>query len=337
MATIKDVAREASVSTATVSRVINNADKVGEKTRKLVLKVMEDLGYTPDANARALVKQKSSTLGVVIPELTDPFFASLANGIEQVARKNNMQLLLSTGQLSAESESKAINLLIEQRCEAIVVHSKMLSDDTLVKLSNRIPGLILIDRYIEAIADKCIWLDNLEGGKIAARHLLSLEHEQFACITSNYDIDDPKLRLQGFKETLQDKNLDIDSELCIAQEPTLVGGEQAAQWLLAQGKRFTSVFAYNDAMAIGAISIFEDNGYRVPEDISVVGFDDVLLSQYSRPKLTTLRYPITDMAMHAGELALSYAQQKTAPNKQKKYVPQLVKRLSVHRHRTTRR
>lgn len=336
MATIKDVAREAGVSTATVSRVINNADKVGEKTRKLVLKVMDSLGYTPDANARALVKQKSSTLGVVIPDLTDPFFASLANGIEQVARENNMQLLLSTGQLSAESESKAINLLIEQRCEAIVVHSKMLSDDTLCKLSARIPGLILIDRYIDKIADKCIWLDNLEGGKIAARHLLSLEHEQFACITSSYDIDDPKLRLQGFKDTLQTKGLDVDGELCIAQEPTLVGGESAAQWLLAQGKRFTSVFAYNDAMAIGAISIFEDNGYRVPEDISVVGFDDVLLSQYSRPKLTTLRYPIKDMAIHAGELALSYAHQNAQPDKPKKYVPQLVKRLSVHRHRAAK-
>ena len=236
MATIKDVAREAGVSTATVSRVINKGPKVGDKTRKRVLKIMDELGYTPDANARALVKQKSSTLGVVIPDLTDPFFALLANGVESVARQSNMQLLLSTGQLSAETELKAINLLIEQRCEAIVVHSKMLSDDALCKLSAKIPGLILIDRYIEQIADKCIWLDNLQGGKVAAEHLLELGHSDFACITSNYDIDDPKLRLEGFEQVLQQQNIQVPKALCIAQAPTLRGGEQAAQALLAEGK-----------------------------------------------------------------------------------------------------
>ena len=331
MATIKDVAREAGVSTATVSRVINKEPKVGDKTRKYVKEVMDRLGYTPDANARALVKQKSSTLGVIIPDMTDPFFALLANGVEQVARKINMQLLLSTGGMTEESELEAIQLLIEQRCEAIVFHSKMLPDEELCRLSKRIPGLILIDRYIEEIAEKCVWLDNVEGGKVAARHLLSLEHKALAIINSNYLIDDPKLRLAGFEQMLEASHLKLKDQLNVSNEPTLQGGELAAQALLAQDEKFTAVFAYNDAMAIGAISVFEDNGYKVPNDISVIGFDDVLLSKYSRPKLTTLKYPINEMANHAAKLALAYSAKQDLPKLELKYTPHLVKRESTIR------
>ena len=177
MSTIKDVARVAGVSIATVSRVVNNGPKVGKKTREKVTLIMKELGYTPNANARALVTQKSTTIGVIVPELTDPFFASLASGVDKVARENNMQLLLSTAQQTAESERSAINLLIERRCQAIVFHSKKLSDSELRELCDKIPGLVLIDRMIDDIKHKCVWLDNEEGGKIAARHLMSLTHQ----------------------------------------------------------------------------------------------------------------------------------------------------------------
>ena len=329
MATIKDVAKAAQVSIATVSRVANNGPKVGEKKRQKVLDVMQQLGYTPNANARALVTQKSSTLGVVIPELTDPFFASLANGVEQVARQENMQLLLSTGQLSAQTELQAIQLLIEQRCETMVVHSKKLNDATLLGLAEKVPGLVLIDRRLPEIEHRCVWLDNLEGGKIAARYFLSLQHTNFACINSHYEIDDPKIRLQGFKQIIVESGHHIDDQLIVNNEPSLKGGELAAQQLLAKVQPFSCVFAYNDAMAIGAISVFEDNGFKIPGDISVIGFDDVLLSNYSRPKLTTLNYPIQEMAENAARLALALNTKKNIKEAKHKYIPTLVKRESV--------
>lgn len=331
MSTIKDVARIAGVSVATVSRVANNGPKVSEKTKEKVSKIMRELGYTPNANARALVSQKSTTIGVVIPELTDPFFASLANGVEQVAREQHMQLLLSTGQVSAESERQAINLLVERRCDVMVVHSKKLSDQELIELSEKIHGLVVIDRYIEAIANRCIWLDNFEGGKIAARHLLALAHQNFACISSKYQIEDPKLRLSGFRSELALAEIALDEQLIEYGEPNLQGGEIAAQNLLASGKSFSAVFVYNDAMAIGAISTLEDNGYHVPADISVIGFDDVLLSRYSRPKLTTLNYPIEQMAKQAANLALDLSQQKEIndSNTSLKHIPRLIKREST--------
>ncbi|MDO6719939.1 LacI family DNA-binding transcriptional regulator [Psychrosphaera sp. 1_MG-2023] len=336
MSTIKDVARIAGVSIATVSRVVNKGPKVGEKTRNRVLKIMQEIGYMPNANARALVTQKNTTIGVVIPDLTDPFFASLAHGVDKIAREKNMQVLLSTGLISESSERQAINLLLERRCDAVVIHSKKLSDDELVELSKRVPGLILIDRFIERIKHRCVWLDNAEGGKLAARHLLAMAHNSFACITSQYEIDDPLLRLQGFKDGILDAGFTLENKLIAKQEPTLQGGEIAAQELLSQNIPFSALFVYNDAMAIGAISTFEDNGFRVPQDISVIGFDDVLLSRYSRPKLTTLNYPIEDMAANAALLALEYREspeQYSAPEGLK-YLPSLVTRESTIRNKS---
>ncbi|WP_438864207.1 LacI family DNA-binding transcriptional regulator [Neptunicella sp.] len=331
MATIKDVARQAGVSVATVSRVANNGPKVGQKTRDKVTKIMQELGYTPNANARALVTQKSSTVGVVIPDLTDPFFASLANGVEKIARQENRQLLLSTGMISADSERQAINLLLERRCDIIVVHSKKLADEELIALSQKVPGLVFIDRYIDAIANRCIWLDNYEGGKIAARHLLALQHTEFACISSKYRIEDPGLRLRGFEDELEAAGYALDPKLIEYGTPNLQGGEAAAQHLLASGKSFSALFVYNDAMAIGAISTLEDNGYKVPADISVIGFDDVLLSRYSNPKLTTLNYPIEHMAMLATKLAVKLASNDLADEDKinLKHIPKLVKREST--------
>ncbi len=331
MATIKDVARVAGVSVASVSRVLNNGPKVSKATIEKVTRVMQELNYSPNANARALVTQKSTTLGVVIPDLVDPFFASLAQGVEQVARQKNMQLLLSTGLVTAETEMQAINLLIERRCDVMVVHSKKLSDQALIELANKVPGLVLIDRYIEEIAQRCVWLDNLEGGKIAARHLLALQHQSFACISSKYQIDDPLLRLQGFQNELQSVGIAIETDLIEFGEPTLQGGEIATQKLLASGKNFSALFVYNDAMAIGAISTLEDNGFKVPSDISVLGFDDVLLSRYSRPKLSTLNYPVEEMAMQAANIGINLvAKQPIITNdKSCKHIPRLVKREST--------
>jgi LacI family transcriptional regulator len=332
MTTIKDVARIAGVSIASVSRVINNGPKVSKATIEKVNKVMQDIGYTPDANARALVTRKSMTIGVVIPELTDPFFASLASGVDKVARENTMQLLLSTAGQSAESERAAINLLLERRCQTIVMHSKKLSDEELIALSEKLPGLVLINRHIEEISHKCIWLDNQEGGKIAARHIMALKHQSIACISSKYQIDDPALRFNGFSAELAVAGNPINPALIKYAEPNQQGGETAAQSLLASGEYFSAIFVYNDAMAIGAISTLEDNGYKVPGDVSVIGFDDVLIARYSRPKLTTLRYPIETMAQHAAQLAINSLAEypQTFDNSiNHQYLPCLVKREST--------
>lgn len=330
MATIKDVAKAAGVSLATVSRVINNGPKVGDKTRARVKKIMEELEYRPNANARALVTQRSASLGVVLAELQDPFFAALAHGIELVTRPKNVQILMSSGSIEQATELKAIETLLEHRCEAMVVHSKALDDKTLINLANQVPGFVLINRYVPEIGNRCIWLDNVFGGRIMARYIVSQGHQDIAIISSKYQIEDPKHRIRGIREELKGYGIQVADSCIEYSTPDQEGGEAAVQKLLAKGQTFTAIMAYNDAMASGAMTVLQDHNIDVPNAVSVIGYDDVLLAKYCRPKLTTMRYPIETMAMHAAELALRYAAgEKPEPGTTFKYTPTVVKRESV--------
>lgn len=330
MTTIKDVADAAGVSLATVSRVVNNGPKVGDATRERVKKIMVEMGYRPNANARALVSQKSASVGVVLAELIDPFFAAMAHGIEIVTRQKNLRILTVSGFIEESTELQAIESLLEYRCEAMVVHSKALSDEVLINFANQIPGFVLINRYIPEIENRCVWLDNAAGGQIMARYMLSQGHKKFAMVSSEYHIDDPQSRLHGIREELEKAGIQLPEsniELCT---PDQEGGEVAMQNLLAKGADFTALLAYNDAMASGAMTMLKDHNIEVPNAVSVIGYDDVLLAKYCSPKLTTLRYPIDVMAKTAAELAIRYANgEKPEPGVTFKYNPTLVKRESV--------
>ncbi|MBU2878976.1 MULTISPECIES: substrate-binding domain-containing protein [Aliiglaciecola] len=330
MATIKDIAQEAGVSSATVSRVINNGPKVGEATRNRVKKIMADLGYRPNANARALVTQRSASFGIVLPELSDPFFATMAHGIESVTRKKNVQILMSTGSIEKATELKAIETLLEHRCNAMVVHSKALDDATLIDFANTIPGFVLINRYIEEIGNRCVWLDNIAGGETMARYILKQGHKKLVVVSSKYQINDPVDRIAGIEQELNANGIDLSPNMIEYSTPDQEGGEVAMQNFLAKGAEFTAVLAYNDAMASGAMTMLLDHSIDIPNEVSVIGYDDVLLAKYCRPKLTTLRYPIEMMAVKATELALQYAAGiQPEPGKTFKYAPTIVKRESV--------
>ena len=332
MATIKDIATAAGVSLATVSRVINNGPKVGDATRERVKKIMAEMGYRPNANARALVTKRSASLGVVIPEFHDPFFATLAHGIETVTRKQEVQILLSAGSIEQSTERRAIETLLEHRVEAMVVHSKALPDEEIIQFASQIPGFMLINRYIPEIANRCVWLDNEAGGQIMAEHMIKQGHSKLAVISSRYQIADPAMRLQGIRNAMAEFGLSVPDSHIEYGTPDQEGGEQAVQNLLARGIEFTGIMAYNDAMASGAMSMLQDHNLEIPGQVSVIGYDDVLLAKYCRPKLTTLRYPIEMMAARAAELALSYASGNTKTSEDTyKYTPTIVKRESVGR------
>ena len=330
MATIKDIASAAGVSLATVSRVINNGPKVGDKTREKVKKIMAEMGYRPNANARALVTQRSASLGVVIAELLDPFFATLAHGIETVTSRHKVQILMSAGSIEKQTELKAIETLMEHRVEAMVVHSKALDDQTLINFAAQIPGFVLINRYIPEIANRCVWLDNVAGGRLMAEHMIRAGHRDIAVISSRYQIVDPIQRIEGIRQAFNEANLALPESHIEYSTPDQEGGEKAIQNLLAKSIPFTGVLAYNDAMASGAMSMLQDHHVDIPGKVSIIGYDDVLLAKYCRPKLTTLRYPVEMMAAKAAELALRYAGgEQPEEGVTFKYTPTIVKRESV--------
>mgnify|MGYP001251829063 CR=1 FL=1 len=334
MKTIKDVAKLAGVSPATVSRVLNNADNVNPQTRQRIQNAIAELHYRPDANARALVNKSTRTIGVVISELADPFFAKMTHSIEQAAKKLNFKVLISTGSLNAQRERQAINNLVAQRCDAIVVNSKALSDDELIALAKEIPGFVLINKYIEAISDRCVWFDNVRGGELMAEHAHTMGHDEIAVFTTDDKIHDASRRLKGIKRALSAGGKRVPLSNVIHATPDYTGGQQAVKELVGRKVPFSALLCYNDAMATGAISQLLDLGYKIPGDVSIIGFDDVLLAKYCVPKLTTIKYPIEIMATKATSLALALSKGVDTAEKGYCYSPYLVRRDSVSHIKT---
>jgi len=329
MATIKDVAKLAGVSVATVSRVINNSPKASEHSRLAVNQAMEQLKYHPNANARALAQQSTETMGLVVGDVSDPFFGALVKAVEQVAYETGHFLLIGNGYHNEQKERQAIEQLIRHRCGALVVHTKKIPDNDLIPLMQQIPGMVLINRVLPGFEQRCIALDDRYGAWLATRHLIQLGHQNIAYICSTHSISDAEDRLQGYYDALREHNLSCNDRLVSLGEPDEVGGEQAMTGLLGRGKPFSAVACYNDSMAAGALAVLSDNGVRVPEEMSLIGFDDVLVSRYVRPRLTTVRYPIVAMAQQAAELALALANNQSLPEVTNMFSPTLVRRHSV--------
>ncbi|MGF1804514.1 substrate-binding domain-containing protein [Aliivibrio sifiae] len=331
MATIKDVAREAGVSIATTSRVINNAPHTSEKAIIAVKKAMETLGYRPNSNARALVSKTSNTIGVLVNDVSAPFFGSMVKAIDTVANEQGKQVLIGNGYHDETKEKNAIDLLINSRCESLVVHSKGLSNDVLIKLADEVPGMVLINRFIPEIASRCIALDNYKGSYLATEHLIRQGHQHIGYICSSHDIDDAYDRKTGYLQALEDNGITVKEEYIEYGEPDEEGGEQAVINLIAKNTPITAIATYNDYMAAGCMALLQENGIRIPEDMSVIGFDDGHIARYIYPRLTTIRYPIQIMANEAVNLSLKLASngEEKEPHEHKLFIPILVRRSSV--------
>ncbi len=330
MVTIKDVAKVAGVSTATVSRVVHNGGHVGDACRARVKKVIDELGYRPNTNAQALVKKSTNTIGVVTPKLSMSFFGTLACGVEKAAKEQNYKLLMSNSLYETQSEIDAINSLRDHHCDAIILHSEYSDEKTLIDLAEKIPGLVLINRYIPKIANRCVWLDNVSAAKQATQYLLDKGHKDLAVVTSIYQNNDPASRLNGIKEAMAINDLTLSKGAVVEGTANMEGGEQAVKELLSKGIKFTALLAYNDLMAIGAMHALFDAGLRVPQDVSVIGFDNLAIARACRPKLTTMHYPVEEMAHYAAELAINLSDtSKSVANRTHLFLSDIVERDSV--------
>ena len=247
MATIKDVARLSGVSVATVSRVINDSPKASQASRDAVFKAMAELKYHPNANARALAHQSAETLGLVVADVSDPFFGTMVKAVEQVAQATGNFLLIGNGYHDAKQEKQAIEQLIRHRCAGLVVHAKALPDEDLALLMSHVPGMVLINRTLPGYESRCIALDDHHGAWLATRHLIQEGHQKIGFLCSNHMISDSQDRLQGYLDALQEHGIAIDERLISRGSPNEVGGEEAMTELLGRGRNMTAVVCYNDS------------------------------------------------------------------------------------------
>ncbi len=330
MVTIKDIAKEAGVSIATASRALNDAPHTSEATKIAVKKAVEKLGYRPNANARALVSKASNAIGVLVNDLSSPFFGTMIKAIDSVAHEQKRQLLIGSGYHDELKERDAINLLLDSRCESLVIHSKGLADQELIHLAEDIPGMVFINRMIPEIASRCIALDNRKGAYIATEYLIKNGHRHIGYVCSDHKIDDAEERRAGYLEALKANGIEPREEYIEYGSPDELGGEQATINLISKNLPITAVATYNDDMAAGCLALLQENGVQVPQDISVIGFDDSFVSRYIYPRLTTIRYPIQVMAKEAVQLSIQLANDKNAAKRDGKlFIPTLVRRASV--------
>lgn len=334
MITIRDVARQAGVSVATVSRVLNNSALVSPDTRDAVMKAVTQLGYRPNANAQALATQVSDTIGVVVMDVSDAFFGALVKAVDTVAQQHQKYVLIGNSYHEAEKERHAIEVLIRQRCSALIVHSKSLSDDELSDFMQHIPGMVLINRIVPGFAHRCVGLDNVSGALMATRMLLNHGHQRIGYLSSNHGIEDDDMRREGWSKALQEQGIIAPDSWVGSGSPDMQGGEAAMVELLGRNLGLTAVFAYNDSMAAGALTTLKDNGIVVPQHLSLIGFDDIPISRYTDPQLTTVRYPVMSMAKLATELALLGAAGKLDREATHCFMPTLVRRHSVAQRQT---
>ncbi|HIC1654631.1 TPA: HTH-type transcriptional regulator GalS [Klebsiella variicola] len=334
MITIRDVARQAGVSVATVSRVLNNSALVSPDTRDAVMKAVTQLGYRPNANAQALATQVSDTIGVVVMDVSDAFFGALVKAVDTVAQQHQKYVLIGNSYHEAEKERHAIEVLIRQRCSALIVHSKALSDDELSDFMQHIPGMVLINRIVPGFAHRCVGLDNVSGALMATRMLLNQGHQRIGYLSSHHGIEDDDMRREGWSKALQEQGIIAPDSWVGSGSPDMQGGEAAMVELLGRNLGLTAVFAYNDSMAAGALTTLKDNGIVVPQHLSLIGFDDIPISRYTDPQLTTVRYPVMSMAKLATELALLGAAGKLDREATHCFMPTLVRRHSVAQRQT---
>lgn len=286
--TIKDIARLAGVSTATVSRVINDYPGVREKTRIRVKKVIDKFGYQRNILARKLVTKKTSIIGVVLSDITNPFYSEIARGIEDEARKWGYTVIFGSTDNTREIQKEYVNLFREQRVDGIIFASVALQDPDVEKLFKEDVPFVLVNRKLDTIKTDFVVLDNVKGAYMAAEHLIKLGHKRigFICGPLNYSTGVDRLR--GYKEALRKYNIEEYPELVKSGNFRQESGYRAFKEFMSMKSPPTAVFASNDFMALGVLEAALELGIRIPEDIALVGFDDINFASFKFVSLTTV-------------------------------------------------
>jgi LacI family transcriptional regulator len=283
------VAERAGVSPATVSRVLNGTAGVSDKKREAIDLAIADLGFVPDPMARGLAGGRTLSVGVVTQSLDSPFYGVALRGIEDELDKVGYAALFVGGNWNAAEETRCIGLLRSRRVDGIIVLTGRLSDRVLRTTAKSLP-LVVTGRQLKAAGLYSLEFDNVAGARMATEHLIALGHRRIACITGDPEHPDAVARLRGYREALEQAGLAYDTGIV---EPGLFheqGGQLAMDHLLERRKRFTAVFACNDQMAFGAALALYSRGLRVPDDVSLVGFDDLATASYTIPPLSTVHH-----------------------------------------------
>jgi len=300
MATIKDVAKYAGLSPATVSRVIRNQSNVSDKTRNLVMKAISDLNFQPNTLARQLRQRETKTIIVIVPDIGNSFFRDIIKGIESVAYQNNYQVFLTDMQNNPDIEAYYFNALLQKQADGIISLSASVPLKLMEQVASQYP-VVIVCQYMENSDLPNVTIDNVAASKKIMEHLIKMGHTRIAHLTTFPNVMLYRDRLAGYYQSLAENGIQIDMDLVRYGNSSFQSGYEQMMELLELKKPVTAVFAAGDILAIGAMKALKASGKRIPEDCAVVGFDDIDLSSIYDPTLTTIRQPKREM----GEISMT--------------------------------
>jgi LacI family transcriptional regulator len=293
---IKAVARRANVSTATVSRTMNGSATVSPQTAERVRRAIEALNFYPDTNARALGSGRSSLYGLIISDITNPFFPELVKSFEDIAVVHGQEVLVANTNYDPERMKVCVSRMLQRKVDGVAIMTSEMDDRLLEVFSRRHVPLVFLDTGTPSPGVSCVRIDYSAGIDAAMSHLISLGHQRIAFISGPMRLTSARIRYKAFMESSVRDHLDEDANLIREGNHRVDGGRVAMKSILESGARPTAVLASNDLTAIGAMGAIAEAGLRVPQDISVIGFDDIQLSAFTMPPLTTVSLPRAEIA-----------------------------------------
>ena len=327
--TIDDVAKLAGVSYQTVSRVINNKPYVSPTTKQKVQEVIDETGYRPSPIARSLATARTATIGLVVPDISNPYFSAIARGVEQVAYAHNYSVLLCNTGEDASRELDVLLTLDERYVDGVIACGLRQEDAALQKALAQFQAAVMVNRRFANEAIPAIVVDDVLGGYMATQHLLQLGHTAVGFMAGPSASYSGAKRLQGYEQALAEGGIKRQAGWVLSCPPTVSGGETAADSLLANHPELSALFCYNDLVAIGALRNCSVVGRRVPEDVAIVGFDDIAMATLVSPSLTTCHVPRVDIGSRAVSMLLNCLNNKTDRCNEIIVTPELIIRAST--------
>lgn len=329
MASIRDVARRAVVSPATVSHVLNGTRYVSPELTQRVMEAVGELDYQPDAVARSLRRRQTQTIGLLIPSLEIPFFASVAYHIERAAFERGYNVTVCNSNWQEDGEQQLLRNLVARRIDGLFCISATMESSKIMPVLDAGVAVVMLERQMDGLDLDAVGIDNRRGAYEATQHLIELGHKRIGIVLGMRISTISDQRLVGFCEAMQDAGLPVDSALRFGGDYWAESGRRAVAYFLELAQPPTAIFAFNDLMAFGALQALAERGIRVPHDVAVLGFDGIPLSEYTTPALTTVRQPLAEMGETAAELLLQRINGDTETARFVRLEPELVVRGST--------
>jgi LacI family transcriptional regulator len=302
MITIADVAKRAGVSKMTVSRVINDSGYISQDTRERVEAAILELGYVPNALARGLRFKQTRTIGLIVTDITNPFFTTIARGVEDVANEHGFSVFFCNTDESADEEAQYVNVMTQKQVDGLLLVPTEGTAESITFLNSHGVPFVLLDRRVPDMQVDVVRSDSVQGAYDLTRHLLDLGHEKIAALGGSVKITSSVDRIEGYRQAMHEAGLDDEARRVYFTSFTIEGGYKAAQQAFSEPQRPTALFAANNFVAIGAFRALREIGLTVPEDMSLVAFDELPVSIVFDPFMTIVKQPAYDMGRRATEL-----------------------------------